>query len=70
MIDIEVEDWELDDDLYDKTIEETVLWEIKDNAMQVNVLFNSPSNITSDVASPDSLNVRFLLPHLILDAET
>ena len=69
VIRVEVDGWQLDDDMYDKTIKQVNLTVAEnDHDLAIDIQFNSPANITTDISEPDQLNVDFLLPNLILDA--
>ena len=58
-----VDDWDLEEDLFDKKVLQTELWNITlDREMIIFVNFSSPSNITTDIAQPDNLNIDILQP--------
>ena len=47
-----------------------VIDEVTETSIDISINFDKPSMISTDQSSPDVLEVKFVLPDVIVDAET
>ena len=57
-------------DSNDKAVEDFYLKDVQDFSLTVQVTFRSASDITTVLYDPDILHIEFIVPELIIDAET
>ena len=69
VIKVVVDGEELDDD-YNKRIEGLSLIDIEGKNLRIKVNFAKPNDISAEFFDPDRLQIRLVMPMLILDAES
>ena len=70
MIELKVAGADEEDDTYDKSIKLYTLTDVNDYSLTLDVTFNKASDITPILFDPDTLQIRFKVRELIIDAET
>ena len=70
MIELKVAGADEEDDTYDKSIKLYTLTDVNDYSLTLNITFNKASDITPILFDPDTLQIRFKVRQLIIDADT
>ena len=70
MIELKVAGADEEDDTYDKSIKLYTLTDVNDYSLTLDVTFNKASDITPILFDPDTLQIRFKVRELIIDADT
>ena len=70
MIELKVAGADEEDDTYDKSIKLYTLTDVNDYSLTLDITFNKASDITPILFDPDTLQIRFKVRQLIIDADT
>ena len=65
-----IRDQKSDDESLDKSVKSLELLSLEEQSLELQVIFNDPNSISTEISHPDFLEITILTPSFFIDAAT